>query len=516
MALPVASSRVSAMVRRLAWTDLADVSPALQAALIAGEDKRFYDHAGVDWPGLAVAAWDSAWRTRRRPPAARRLHADHAARGIARARAAAERSRAAHDGPEAGPDRGGVGARANVDQGADPRGLPQPCVLSRRSRRRSGGGTRTLRQGAVGTRRARVGDPGGTPASPERASRPRRATRLRGGRCNRRRCAVRGDSRQGLDRAGGRLPHAGSLQCRAASCGEALENARRKACDHARRRAAGVRGRHLARSSVGARRARCRGRRHRRARQRLGRCTRLRRQQRRAVARARGRRRDRAAAGGLHVEAVPVRARDRRPRADRGLARRRQPARDRNRARRLRAAELRSRLSRRGQRAHCACELAQRAGRAHGRARRRGAPARRPARPRLRYADRGARPLRRRARARQRRRHAPGARQRVSRARQRRHLERDAIDAAARKSPRRVGCSAPRRASSSPTSSPTAVRAPPPSASTTRFRPACGARPRRARRRTCATTGASASPRATRSAYGWATSRARRCTTCRG
>ena len=33
------------------------------AALIAAEDKRFYEHDGVDWPGLAGAAWDSVWRT---------------------------------------------------------------------------------------------------------------------------------------------------------------------------------------------------------------------------------------------------------------------------------------------------------------------------------------------------------------------------------------------------------------------------------------------------------------------
>jgi len=59
---PIATARVSATVRRLAWTELTEVSPALSAALVAGEDKRFYEHAGVDWAGLAVAAWDSVWR----------------------------------------------------------------------------------------------------------------------------------------------------------------------------------------------------------------------------------------------------------------------------------------------------------------------------------------------------------------------------------------------------------------------------------------------------------------------
>jgi len=54
--------RIDAAVRRLDWMPLDEISPALRAALVAGEDKRFYEHAGVDWPGLAVAAWDSLWR----------------------------------------------------------------------------------------------------------------------------------------------------------------------------------------------------------------------------------------------------------------------------------------------------------------------------------------------------------------------------------------------------------------------------------------------------------------------
>ena len=60
--VPVGDVRIDVRVRRLAWTPLSDISPALQDALVAGEDKRFHEHAGVDWAGLAVAAWDSAWR----------------------------------------------------------------------------------------------------------------------------------------------------------------------------------------------------------------------------------------------------------------------------------------------------------------------------------------------------------------------------------------------------------------------------------------------------------------------
>ena len=59
----LAQARIDAKVRRLEWVAVSDVSPAMSAALIAAEDKRFYEHDGVDWTGLAVAAWDSLWRS---------------------------------------------------------------------------------------------------------------------------------------------------------------------------------------------------------------------------------------------------------------------------------------------------------------------------------------------------------------------------------------------------------------------------------------------------------------------
>ncbi len=59
---PLSELRVNAKVRQLEWVALADVSPAMTAALVAAEDKRFWEHDGVDWTGMAVAAWDSVWR----------------------------------------------------------------------------------------------------------------------------------------------------------------------------------------------------------------------------------------------------------------------------------------------------------------------------------------------------------------------------------------------------------------------------------------------------------------------
>ena len=42
--------------RRLEWTPLGDISPALTAAVLAAEDKRFYRHHGVDWTALGRAS----------------------------------------------------------------------------------------------------------------------------------------------------------------------------------------------------------------------------------------------------------------------------------------------------------------------------------------------------------------------------------------------------------------------------------------------------------------------------
>ena len=61
--VPLSEIRVDPRVRQLDWIPLAEVSPAVAATLIAAEDKRFYEHGGVDWSGLAGAAWDSVWRT---------------------------------------------------------------------------------------------------------------------------------------------------------------------------------------------------------------------------------------------------------------------------------------------------------------------------------------------------------------------------------------------------------------------------------------------------------------------
>ena len=58
--------RTDPTVRRGQWTALADVSPALRTAMVLSEDKRFYEHSGIDWRAVSAAAWGNLWNTRTR------------------------------------------------------------------------------------------------------------------------------------------------------------------------------------------------------------------------------------------------------------------------------------------------------------------------------------------------------------------------------------------------------------------------------------------------------------------
>ena len=64
--VPLHTLRVDAAVRRGPWVALADVSPTLRHALLLSEDRRFWQHGGVDWPALAAGAWAAAWNQRTR------------------------------------------------------------------------------------------------------------------------------------------------------------------------------------------------------------------------------------------------------------------------------------------------------------------------------------------------------------------------------------------------------------------------------------------------------------------
>ena len=47
--------RTNPIGRRLDWTALRDISPAVQEAVIQAEDRKFYDHRGVDYPAMTGA-----------------------------------------------------------------------------------------------------------------------------------------------------------------------------------------------------------------------------------------------------------------------------------------------------------------------------------------------------------------------------------------------------------------------------------------------------------------------------
>lgn len=53
------SLRVDSLARRLLWTPLSAISPALQKAVVWAEDRRFSEHAGIDWAAAASAAWSN-------------------------------------------------------------------------------------------------------------------------------------------------------------------------------------------------------------------------------------------------------------------------------------------------------------------------------------------------------------------------------------------------------------------------------------------------------------------------
>ena len=62
---PLSVVRVDSRVRRGPWLTLADISPALRQAIVYSEDRRFWEHGGVDWRAVAASTWANAWVDRR-------------------------------------------------------------------------------------------------------------------------------------------------------------------------------------------------------------------------------------------------------------------------------------------------------------------------------------------------------------------------------------------------------------------------------------------------------------------
>ena len=58
--------RINFKVRRLPWTTLNAISPALLDAIVDGEDHRFFTHHGIDWRAFVAALRDDSVARRRR------------------------------------------------------------------------------------------------------------------------------------------------------------------------------------------------------------------------------------------------------------------------------------------------------------------------------------------------------------------------------------------------------------------------------------------------------------------
>ena len=63
---PLHTLRLDKTVRRLPWTPLNEISPALIRAVIVSEDKRFMEHDGIDWQAAGKAAWSNFWGNKTR------------------------------------------------------------------------------------------------------------------------------------------------------------------------------------------------------------------------------------------------------------------------------------------------------------------------------------------------------------------------------------------------------------------------------------------------------------------
>ena len=124
-----------------------DISPYIKQAVVAIEDERFYEHRGVDYPGIGRALFAGA--------DARRLHPgsldDHPAVRQERARGAGQQNGL----PEVPRGRLRLPPRAPVGQGQDPDPVPEHHLLRRGRLRDRGGRAHLLRVPLSRLRRGR-------------------------------------------------------------------------------------------------------------------------------------------------------------------------------------------------------------------------------------------------------------------------------------------------------------------------------------------------------------------------
>ena len=168
---------------------LKELPPYLPKAFVAIEDRRFYDHFGIDPIGIARAVFRNLTIAAACPG---RLDADPAARQEPLPDPGAHRL-----AQDPGGDPGAL-ARAQLLQGPDPRALSQPRLFRRRRLRRRGGGAALLRQ--VGPQRVALR--GGGARRPRAGAVAARAEPQSGRGAEPRRARHRRDERARLHHAG--------------------------------------------------------------------------------------------------------------------------------------------------------------------------------------------------------------------------------------------------------------------------------------------------------------------------
>ena len=128
------------------WVKLEDISPKVVDALLATEDRRFYEHNGLDFIRTAKAVVNTLTRRRRG-----RLHADAAARAQPVPRG--DRPRADRHPQDQGGDHGAED-RGDLQQGRDPGDLPQLGLLPLQRVGHRDGRAHLLRQAGQEAQRA--------------------------------------------------------------------------------------------------------------------------------------------------------------------------------------------------------------------------------------------------------------------------------------------------------------------------------------------------------------------------
>ena len=63
---PISEVSLAARTRRLEWTPLRTLAPPMKEMLLVAEDRRFFQHSGVDWRAFVAALWQNLWYDHKR------------------------------------------------------------------------------------------------------------------------------------------------------------------------------------------------------------------------------------------------------------------------------------------------------------------------------------------------------------------------------------------------------------------------------------------------------------------